>query len=263
MSIYSAALLEIAFKVHDQPHQQLTSTTMQDILQILQKVLGGTERCQCTYWRIIGSECEIVAGVPLERHGVGKIFPLVEHHDIQHVIELLKTELEGNVSFIIDNPLTHPLTAYFREKIEKEKINATFYNGVKQDEAVNQEEISCVIFVVDAIGKKIAFESDEEELCKSIGKLFASLNVSYDEFLLTLDLLLQEISLQDWRHFLLNRLETIGGLSDRLRKKLQKFKENPENINIASLDAALIEAEKIHQEVSKIVKITPHYLIQY
>ena len=86
----------------------------QKIVESLSKILT-IERC--SVFKVFWSEdkrmfCELVAGVPVDEHGIGVVGPLSDHPDIKEVIRARKV-------LLVNNPKENPLTSYFRSAIEQ------------------------------------------------------------------------------------------------------------------------------------------------
>ena len=173
------ALLKIASTVGEIPaHQEISSQTMLNVLRTLKDLLGVS---RCTFWQIHEQECEIISGLPLEDHGIGKKYSLIEHPDILFISNSPKS------INLINNPYENELTRYFCGIIKEKEINAIGYFRGSHSLASNDEKKDKKVkgaLVIDACGKKNTLETDELNLCRMAANLIVSRLVSFEDFLL-------------------------------------------------------------------------------
>ncbi len=204
------ALFKIATMVGEIPaHQEIPAQTMQNILQILKDLLSIS---RCTFWQVHEQfqECEIIAGLPLGDHGIGKKYLLEEHPDIHFIAN------SSESTNLINDPRENKLTRYFRGIVEEKEINAIGYFRVSRSLLPSDEKKDKKItgvLVIDSCGKKNTLEPDESNLCRTAASLIASRLVSFENFLLVL--------YNEWEDVIRNPATAIGGLSRRLEKMLE------------------------------------------
>jgi transcriptional regulator with GAF, ATPase, and Fis domain len=142
-------------------------------------------------------DIEIVAGVPIEEHGIGLMEPLVKHPDIAAAIE------DGKVT-VIEDPMESSLTSYFHQTIEQKEIAEILYAPLIS--SLDKETIG--VIVIDVRREKM-FNKKKKKLCGEIAEL-VSLVIDYEG-----------IIAQRMRDLVVNRTTSLGGYAFRLEKQAE------------------------------------------
>jgi len=243
----SIALFMIGQKIISMPKgQEISANTMHEILKILRDTLGNVERI--TFWRIEGDSCQIIAGIPLDKHGIGKKYELKEHPDIEFAVNSPK---HFN---LIENPAVNSLTDYdhFRDAIKENEVNAILY-------IVTEDKTG--VIVVDATGQRQTFALGDAKLCEKLARLIAARLVSYEEFAMLLVQMIQDIPIQQFRDQIINRVVPLDGYVKRLKKNVRRAKEHPEQLGKDAkneLDQAEAAVDVIDKEFARMEQLALH-----
>ena len=238
MNSTTFTLFKIAVAVGVMPsHQEIPIQTMQNILQTLKDQVGIS---RCTFWQIHeqSQECEIIAGLPVGDHGIGKKYLLTEHRDILFIVK-------SSESFnFIKNPYKNELTYYFRDMVEEKKINSigyfrAFYSPSADNEEQNKKNGEVLgVLVIDACGDKNTLDLDEQNACRIAADLIAARLISFEDFLIVL--------YREWEDNVKNPITVIGGLA----RRLQKIAEITENLKLKEYSLKIIEEiEKMEKNI--------------
>ncbi len=160
------AILDIAKAiVKDISVQKLFQHTVERLSETLK-----VERC--TIYQITSKknedeenyECEIVAGTPIDDHGIFIKEKLSAHPDIMDAVK------ERRV-ILIENPLVNKNTSYFKEMIAANKINQILYVPLLMNLPNTDKTIINGVIVLDATKQKQSFSQEEIECCCEISQL--------------------------------------------------------------------------------------------
>jgi hypothetical protein len=241
MSTSSAAILQVAQAIGNGNIR----ISEQELIRILLSALGVT---RITFWEINESCCEIVAGIPLEAHGIAENDLLSKHPDVEFL--LMSPEKDFN---LIRNPSQNPLTQYFVKTIQEVGINAILYVKI-------QKQGKCCVIVADATEDRIDFSLPEKKLCQEFGELVVARMVSYNEFLFTFYEKIKGSSLQELRHLYFTDFSAASGLLKRVVRKLKNLtdgRKDEDQISIKNLREILVDAEEMDRCNTKLEQSIP------
>lgn len=210
------------------PFSRFLIQPVQDLLGLLPYIFHVS---RCTFFRIFMSEdgllCEIVAGVPPEKHGIGDIRPLNKKRDILRAAASFKTTVKDNLLYDDD-------VEYFRDMIIANKINAILYSTIHEGDLRG-------IIIVDAAEDKKLFTEGEIKVFKDI-----FLNLLHG---------IREASLQELRHEIENPLVTIGARAKRLARKITDLAKDDPTLKDIQREAEIIESEakKIGKDIPQTI----------
>ncbi len=184
----------------------------QKIVQKLSEILSV---CRCVIFKLSNNEAcdaydiELTAGIPLEEHidDIGRKETVQKHPDIEEAVR------RGKIMVITD-PRNSPLTAYFRQIIEQKGTTQILYLPLISE--LGGKTIG--VIVLDAVGEKLGFESEEIEFCGEVGELIS----------LIIDR--EEILAEEIRDLVINRMTALGGFAARLGKDARVVMDEVEKI---------------------------------
>ncbi len=169
-----------------------------------------------------GMYCQIIAGIPMEEHGIGMVDLLDNHPDIKGVFQ------NGKI-VICDDPRSDPLTDYFKQTIETKNIVQILYIPLRQGDKKIKGLI--VIDITNNDDREKKFSDEEIKFCSVVGKLIAKI-LEREEIL--------NMTIQDEFS---NRIVSLRGFVLRMKKQTKGLEEE--------LDIILDDTKLFEELISK------------
>jgi hypothetical protein len=217
-------IIKIFIAVH--PNNSKCEKSIQQ--KILEKLAEILQIQSCILFRIFAKQperktyCKITAGVPITEHKIGLEEELQKHPDIEDAIKNKERFMR------ITNPAQDWRCYYFKGIIENKKITEILYAPLLA-EVSGEKIIKGVIAIDRTIDDGRKFNEEEIEFCCQVAEL------------LTIIITREKIIIDEIRDSILNRIVSVGGLSDRLRKLINKILTDGEELKSVLEEVKMLE----------------------